>query len=119
MVRRSTAPRRVEQEVRRERRDPGNRGPGQRAGVDEDDGAAPVQLGEQFRLRGVSEVGVPAVGQQDQPIGPQLVEGPGHLADGGVDRGQRDRGEEPERQPARVGDAPCGLDDDDTHLPAG
>jgi hypothetical protein len=41
------------------------------------------------------------------------------LADGGVDRGQRDRGEEPERQPARVGDAARGFDHDDTHLPAG
>ena len=45
---------------------------------------------------GCPRVDVPAVRQQDHPVGPQLVERPGRLAGGGVEGRQRHRGEEAE-----------------------
>lgn len=55
----------VEQEVRREGRDPGDGGGGKRVGVDEDDRVSGVEFGEQFGLAGLAEVGSAVVGEQE------------------------------------------------------
>ena len=89
-------PCRVEQEVSREGWDARDGGPGQRGGMDEDDGVPPVQLGEQFRLAGLPQIDVRAVRQHDDPVGPEVVERPAGLGGGVDDRGQRNRGEEAE-----------------------
>ena len=66
-------------------------------GVDEDDGAPPVQLGEQVALAGLPEVSVRAVCQQDHPLGhPEAV----LVGAGRVEHQAGDEGPQPGRKAA-------------------
>ena len=64
--------------------------------VDEQPGAAPVELAEDRRERSVAEVGAADVGEHREAVDVERVAAVRDLGDGRVDVGQRERGEEPE-----------------------
>ena len=71
--------------------------------VDEQPGAAPVELAEDRLERGVAQVGPADVGEQREAVDVEVVAAVRDLGDGRVDVGQRERGEQAE---------PSGMVDD-------
>ena len=68
----------VEEEVRRERRDAVDGRAGQFGGVNEHQqtSTSAVEFGEQLLVFGLTEVGAVGVGQQDHPVGAEIIERP-------------------------------------------
>ena len=89
---------RVEQELEHRPRPPERRvlPADRRRRVDEDAGAAPVELVEHRIPRRVAEVGAVDVGEQDEPVDVEVVDAVRDLGDRGVDVGKRERAEQTE-----------------------
>ena len=77
--------------------------------VDEQPGAAPVELAEHRVEGGVAQVGPADVGEQREAVDVELVAAVGDLGHGGVDVGQRERGEQAEPSGMVDDGAPAGL----------
>jgi len=86
----------VEQEVRDGRGHAGHSRTGQFRGVDEHERTAAVELGHHRVEVGVAQIGAPVIGQQDHPVGPQVVVGMSDGGEGSVHIGQRQRREHAE-----------------------